>query len=68
MKNIKYLKASFLVSVAIYLIGSFIMWDILWIYRIEWNIQSRIMVVVGLALKELIFYLVVSTHRIVHKD
>ena len=64
MKHLKYIKASFLVSVAIYLIVSFILWDILWIFRIEWNTQRRGIVVLIAASKELMFNFIVGTVRI----
>jgi len=64
MKYKKYITASFLVSVAIYLIVSFIYWDILWIAKIEWNNERRGLVVLITSAKELMFSFVVGVIRI----
>lgn len=64
MRNTKYIKASFLVSVAIYLVISFIVWDILWIAKIQWNNERRGLVVFFTAIKELTFYFIASIIRI----
>jgi len=64
MKYKKYITANFVVSVAIYLIVSFIYWDILWIAKIEWNNERRAALLISLAAKELMFSFVVGVIRI----
>jgi len=52
-KYIDYAKLSLLVSIALYLIGSFIRWDITWIKNIGvWEIHERVIIFMVYAAKE----------------